>query len=172
MARIDHGVEIVDVRHDHFGPLPYPLVVLGDEADREDIGSKECLGWRQGVGDDAEETLDRRQPERLRVRQDRVGGVVVAVAVEAHVVELDLVKPLVCQVSRDLGDVLGDPRFIGIEPDVAAEIGPWLACLGVVHGQLRLGLGHRVVLHDHQPRDRVDAARLELGEQRVEVQER
>ena len=137
VARIDHRVEVVDVRHDHLGTLPDSLVVLGDEADREDIGAKEGMRRGERIRDHPEEALDRRQPKRLRVGQRGVGGVVVAVAIEADVVELDFVKALVGEVDRDLGDVLGDPRLKWVEPDVAAEVCPGLARLHVLHGQLR-----------------------------------
>ncbi len=100
VARIDHGVEVVDVGHDHLRPLPDVLVVLAMKLMGRHRLPRRHGRW-QAVDDDSEESLDRRQPEGLGVRQVRLGDGVVAVAEEADVVELDLVEALVRQVTGD-----------------------------------------------------------------------
>ena len=101
-----------------------------------------------------------------------VGHRVVAVAEEADVVELDLVEALVRQVARDGGDVLGHAGVERVEPDAAPEVMPRAAGGRVAHRQLGSRLPDRVVLHDHHPRDGVDAALLEPRQQLLQLEDR
>ena len=103
------------------------------------IGPEEGVGGRQPIADDAEETPDGRQAERLRVGQVRVGHVVVPVTEEADIVELDLVEALVRQVTGDGGDVFGHARVERVEPDAATEVVPGPAGGRVANRQLRAG---------------------------------
>jgi hypothetical protein len=60
----------------------------------------------------------------------------------------------------------------GIDPGQLLVVDPRLARARVDDGQLGTAVGEDVVLEGHDARDRVDAARLEIGHQGVEVLER
>ena len=152
--------------------LPDVGVVLVERRVAEEVGAHEPAGRAQLAPRALQKAGDGRQPGLPGVRLGVLGGAQPAVGGEPHVVELDLVEA-----ARDRflaeRDVVGpDLLAEGVHPRQLLVVDPGLARAGVDDGQVGARVGQDVVLHRHDPGDRVDAAGLEVGHHPVEVPQR
>ena len=166
---VDHGADIVEVQGELLDALPDVGIVVVEGRVAEDIGGDERSHRPQLATRLGEEARDGRQPRLGVVGLGVPGRRELAVSREADVVELDLVEAL-----RD--GLLGDGD--GVVPNLLAErihpgelliVDPGLAGARVKDGPVGTVLGEHVVLEGDDARDGVDVARLEGGQEPLEV---
>ena len=171
-GRVDHGADVVEARRQLLDPLPDVGVILVERGVAEDIGRHEGAGRAELSAGMLEESRDRRQPRVLVVWPGVTCGAELAVGREPHVVELYLVETVADRLLRDR-DVVGPDLFPErIDPGEVLAVDPGLARAPVGDRQVGPAGGEDVVLERDDARDRVDAARLQVDHQVVEVAHR
>src|SRR5207302_5270329 len=136
------------------------------------VGRHEGAGRAELSAGALEESRDRRQARVLVVRPGVTCGANLAVGREPYVVELYLVETVADRFLRDR-DVVGPHLFPErIDPGEVLAVDPGLARAPVGDRQVGPAGGEDVVLERDDARDRVDAARLQVDHQAVEVAHR